>query len=439
MKRKRKMERKILEEYLEASLRLLDKDALSRNDITAIAAELGFSRSDLSKIDEAVEKLRERGEASLKNEYYDGAIQDLTTAAALSPFDGKLKSILAECYFRRGKEDHSGSDFSYARTWAEEAIRIDPSCRHAYQILHSLKRYRQRRKKRIIQLGIISSVIVILSILLLAILILSKTDSISASPPAEVVDSAAASVKPNENTGSRSMRKKISVSLSETVDPAYSLYSQSSIISTYKDAYSYELTAEIENGESVLTALMVKATAYDAQGKALFIVYKDVLTTNDPPIYPGDHIPFYILKYEKEDVPEVENIEISFQLAEGHAYTGPSIDFPEIPIEWEVRKPAGIDISLTERKSSIAKLNPPSHFLVLAVENTGSRPIDHLKIRIDRYNAQGSLLTSALHYLVISSGPQLRPGRRFPEFFADRLPRGTEKIASVSASVIEVQ
>ncbi len=439
MKRKRKKERKILDEYLEASLGLLDKDAISTDDIKEIAQELGFSGSDLSKINEAVEKLRERGEASLKNEYYDGAIQDLTTAAALRPFDGKLKSILAECYFRRGKEDRSGSDFSHARTWAEEAIRIDPSCRHAYQILHSLKRYRQRRKKRLMQLGVSSAVIMIAAVLFLVFLALRKTGSISTSPPAEVIDSVAPAGNTKENTSSRAMRRQIAVSLSETVDPAYALYSQSSILSAYKDAYSYELTAEIENGESVLTALMVKATAYDSKGKAVFIVYKDVLTTNDPPIYPGDHIPFYILKYEKESVPEVENIEISFQLTEGYAYTGPSIDFPEIPLEWEMEKPAGIDISLTQRESSIAKLNPPSHFLVLAVENTGIRPIDNLRIRIDRYSAEGSLLTSALHYLVISSGPQLRPGKRFPEFFADRLPKGIKKIDNVSVSVVETE
>ncbi len=199
------------------------------------------------------------------------------------------------------------------------------------------------------------------------------------------------------------------------------------------------MTAEIENKESVLTALMVKAAAYDSTGRAVFIVYKNLLAANNPPVYPGDYLPLYILKYDEKKAPDVDTIEISFQLAEGYKYLGPSLVFPEIETNWETAKPPGIDISLTRRESRIAELNPPSHFLVLAVKNTGTRPIDNLRIRIDHHDAKGEILTSALHYLVLSSGPRLRPGKQFPEFFADRLPQGTKSVASVSATVIEAQ
>ncbi|MFP4382595.1 MAG: tetratricopeptide repeat protein [Spirochaetia bacterium] len=440
MKRNRKKERQIFDEYLETSLELLNKKEISSDNIREIAEELGFSGEDLTRIEEAVEKLKKRGASYLQNGYYDGAIQDFTKAAALNPFDVEIKTSLAESYYRRGRDDKSPSDFANAESWAEDAIRIDPSSQPGYQVLHNIKRHREKRKKNIISAVAAAGAagIILLFFLLFFPILSSSVPERSPITPVQPVSSNEISIAGTQPRG-KIPKQQIPVRLSETVNDSYELFVQSSVLNEYNNSYSYELTGEIKNDTTVITALMIKATAYDSEGRALFIIYQNLLRSSEPSIFPGDILPVYLLKYEQgKKAPEVDTIVLSFQLTEGYAFSGPPLDYPEIPIAWEPNQPPGMDLRFTVRNSKIASLNPPSHFLVLGIENTGSLPIDNLRIKLEHRNKNGELIASSLHYCVVSTDPNLRPGTRFPKFFTGKLPKGTTEITSVSASVIEI-
>lgn len=440
MRRKRKKERQIFDEYLETSLELLNIEDISKDNIREIAEELGFSGEDLTRIEEAVEKLKKRGKSYLQNGYYDGAIQDFTKAAALSPFDVDIKNSLAESYYRRGRDDKSSSDFANAESWAEEAIRSDPSSKQGYQVLHNIKRHREKRKKQFITAAAAagSAGVLLLFFLLFFPMLRLAVPERQLKPPVQPVSTEITEAGRSE-PAEKAPKQQIPVRLSKTVNDNYDLFVQSSVLNEYNNSYSYELAGEITNDNTVITALMIKATGYDRDGRALFIIYQNLLSSSDPSIFPGDFLPVYILKYEQgQKAPEVDNIELSFQLTEGYAFSGPSLDFPEIPVTWEPSKPPGIDLRVTMRNSRIASLNPPSHFLVLGFENTGTRPIDNLRIKLEHRNKDGNLVASSLHYCIVSTDPNFRPGTRFPKFFTGKLPQGTEEIAGVTAAVIEV-
>jgi len=182
-------------------------------------------------------------------------------------------------------------------------------------------------------------------------------------------------------------------------------------LTSYGDSYSYRLHASIHNTGDELHRLRLRMDLLDASGAVVRTKAVDALSEHMPPLRPGDALPVSELIHESTAPPEIHSVRLAVEIVDREPAAADYGTAEPLPLGWETPQPAGLAIALTERENRLTNLfNERAHFLSLALQNTGERSVEQLRIRVTWYDAQGQPATSTEKIAVPSTGPALRAG-----------------------------
>ena len=434
----------ILQDYIARLLAMQDErqEWLGEHDLNAVARDLGLSDEDLARLDAVIEGHRQRGKNFGRHGAWDEAISEFRQAAVLDPFDVPLLYELAVAHASRWEDAKDPEDQADAERYARRCIELDPGHQPSYELLTTLKKplvptpaaSRQR-----LLISIAAAVVLIAALgVALAFFSLQNTFPPNASP----TSNPAPAPNPSPPTTDAPPASEVAIPVRLLADgQALRLDVQRSLLNRYDDAFSYTLHATLHNEADELHRLRLKMTLLDADGTALQTKYFDGLADHKPYLRPGDTAPVSELIYEKQPPPDLQNVELSVDIIERETAAANYGTPTPVPLTWEFTQPAHLDVAVFERESRISDgLREPLHFLTLAVRNNGTRPVQHLRLKVTWFDAEDNVLASELTYAVASSGPAMRAGETWVARAIGTLPADdTPLYARYAVSVAEAE
>ena len=438
----------ILHDYIARLLAMQDEreEWLGESDLKTVARDLGLSDEDLARLDAVTEGHRQRGKNFGRHGAWDEAISEFRQATVLDPFDVPLLYELAVAHASRWEEAEDLEDRTAAERYARRCIELDPNHQASYELLTALKKPMERPAKPANVRSALLFRIVAVALFGLAALFVFMTLRSPSLPENTTIIPEPAPAPPAPNPAPAPPDAQRPSEASIPVDlladgQALRLDVHRSRLNRYDDAFTYTLHATLHNETDELHRLRLKMTLLDADGTVLQTKYFDGLADHKPYLRPGDTTPVSELIHEKEPPPDLQNVELSVDLIERETaavdYGTPTL----LPLTWEFTQPAHLDVAIYERESRISEgLREPLHFLTMAVRNNGTRPVQHLRLKVTWFDAQDNVLTSELTYAVASSGPALRAGETWVIRAIGTLPEGqTPPYVRYAVSVAEAE
>lgn len=404
----------ILQDYIAHLLTIQDQrgDWLDEKDLQQAARDLGLSDAELAQVEASVEAHRQRAAHYLEHACWDEAIDEFRQAMALRPLDATLAHDLTLAYYQRWEISGQPDDRDAAMRYAQRTVQLDPQHTASYALIRTLKNPPARvteaalartplsPRKMFLGLALVLLVAVGISFLM--------NRSTTAEPDPVALPPAEAPAAPATGRFERDLPAQL---VADEHAAGLQFDARRSRLTSYGDSYSYRLYASIHNASDELHRLRLRMDLLDASGAVVRTKAVDALSEHMPPLRPGDALPVSELIHESTAPPEIHSVRLAVEIVDREPAAADYGTAEPLPLGWETPQPAGLAIALTERENRLTNLfNERAHFLSLALQNTGERSVEQLRIRVTWYDAQGQPATSTEKIAVPSTGPALRAG-----------------------------
>ena len=451
----------ILKNYIGRVLDLKNRKDITAEDLQNIALEVGITRADLEEIEKTMHNHLVRGRNYLLHKCRDDAIEEFENALALSPLNAGILYELAEAYYERGTAEKIKKDLEKAESLVKECIQYSPSHNEAYTLLQKInmpQNHTGRGSGRVrfpALITIITLTLFCCGFLAFYLLILPakqeppqparedisiETDSsVPESIPDKESPEAAVPVEkipdkespdssvpesisdkespeaavPAEKIPEQEGRRNLPVTLLKDDQTAHFTFAvRESVISPFKDSFSFLLKADIVPADIAINELSLRAALIDRSGVERYAEIKAILSNYQPAILPGNTLPADILMYYKEKEPGITGVKVSVSFIRQEPYTATDIHYPAKELIWLVPKPAGVALSAVERLNSLSGgFNVSYHRLTFEITNNSSRSLEVLKLRVDWQGKDGASFAAIDTYVTSTQDSTFLPGQ----------------------------
>ncbi len=419
----------IVEGYIEKLLamdRRRDR-GLAPGDLRQVARELGLGDAELARAEEAAEEHATRGRNFYEHGTFGDAIAEFRQALVLRPLDANLICELAWAHWRCFDDSGERDDRDTARELARRAVDLDPDCQSGYQLIRIMEK--SARDGRIPRIWIYAGVLVAgAAIIALVLWSRSSTETkasataVEASPPPPPSSGTAA---PLSTTVGKSRPTEAPAADRDEVDLPVKLVDdeerkgvvlevEKSRLRRYsgQSSFGYDLQGTLAISVHELRKLRVRIELVSPDGKVVEQKYVDLRAAYMPALRPGDRAPVRVLVFEKHTIGPVSEARVVVDIID-QAVAAPRYEPDrDIELEWEIPRPEHIDVIVRERDSQVRRGTANySHWVTLTVHNRGQRAVEHLRVKVSRFDSDGKEIASTLTYLASSAGPAIGPGQ----------------------------
>jgi hypothetical protein len=374
-----------------------------------VAVEMGLGTNEFEDLLRAAAENRQRGETLFGHARIEDAREAFRAAADLVPSDGDAVHGLARCHYSIGMRDQDRAALEQARGHAHQVLRLDPGHGGAAQLLNAI----ESALTMVTQTRSSSGGRTIAVVTAIALVVIGFTTGvvlfIAPSSDAKIEVGTSASFDPMYEVGDRQLLVDFDLG---PASGGLHLDVRESVLSVYSDSAWANVRGYLVNDtEDEFFEVTGQAHVHDGTGGVMGTRPVRFVESNGPALRPGDTAPFSALL---QVTPSATRWVIALDVAS----SGPSPDKydpePVITPRMEVRPGAGMALVVRERHLTYSanQFNERGGWLrgELRFENSGTRDIETLRVRIDGLGPSGEVIESATRYVVSTSDPRLGAG-----------------------------
>lgn len=364
---------RIIAQYIERIERLRQdrQGELSRQELHALAEEMGYTPAELQQAAEAAREHMARGKTLLQHRSHDEAIAELNAAVALAPLDAQPRSMLANAHAHAWQASRDSDHRKKALRLARESLELDPQDDVAAQVLEYVTRNASKKRRwipAVLGIGALGAVGI-----MAGMWFTMSPAPPGAPPPGQVIVEPIAQPLAAEVETVAEGAEDLDVSLNDA--EFFEGFNRRSQItsSTYVGGRAHGRLVLRNNGEAIeFVRARVLVETYDDRGNLLNNGYLEVLP-DEAPLRPGEvrTVPIELETSKKAH-------RIALEIREVESQPAPESYPPQLPVEllWSATKPTGVEPTFEVLR------DPESSLFAVAVENKGTRAMGSTQIEL---------------------------------------------------------
>ncbi|MFP4363078.1 MAG: tetratricopeptide repeat protein [Spirochaetia bacterium] len=410
-------EKEIIKRFVQEIIEQKNKKARipDKEELEAIAAEIGISDKDLNNIDTIVDQIIQRAQGYINHELWNYAIDELKDAAALRPGDKQIEKYLARSYLGKYRAKRKREDKEKAKKLIQAAIEKSPGDSQLYTWLGELEQKKFSLKKQLgpyLQPFLLKRIIFFLIIAIVA----GALTYFTLFPQ---IISPWASNNKNETSGTWEnsssgwdVPEQIDIPIVQNIeDEGLELEVRTNEISDFGDSFSYTLTAVIFPIDQEIHELELELALIGENEQILYSRRFDARASYQASVRPGEALPFNQLVYQDTQVPDIQECRLTFVTMEAYPASDEYPDSKSIQLSTSTSQSALQQLSVLERENTVQGLGNETVYntIVFTVINSGSTPISRLQLEIDWLDGSGNIITTEQSWVVTASSPVMMP------------------------------
>lgn len=401
-----------LERFIERILQIQDsqkQQKLSQKELKDIAFEMGLNELDWRKIEETTNNHLIRAKGYMTYQNWEDAMKELDQAYPLNPQNTDLLYNMAYCYKMQWLNSGKELDKKQAEKYARQCLNFMPSHKDAVKLISSFKIKEIKEIKKSKAKYIILVLIILLGLLFLFLTLYQTSDmgiNKEELKPAETVE-----IVKDDNNIEKSSNDIPVKWIKNKKAKGLDFRIENSDFSNYKKSYSYKASANIYLKKIELNELKLKIDLVANNNNIVQTKIKEVWSKYKSTLRNGDIIPFDVLIYVKEKMPQFKEVRITPYLVKKQFSEAKYEKSPKKEFKWLIKKPINYNVEIRERLSSFSGSGRIYHKLVLEFKNTGNTTVKKLKINLKWLDKNNKMLDNKSVYITISSQPQIQRGQ----------------------------
>ncbi|MCB9679049.1 MAG: hypothetical protein H6737_28365 [Alphaproteobacteria bacterium] len=393
-----------LQAWIDAVDRLDAKSLPSRDEMRAVARDVGLDDGILERAADRAEELRVQGQRFLDSDLPAEAVGVLTQARTLEPWSLEILELLGRAHLALWRASGDAAARSAAEGVARTLIDAAADSPAGYAILKGLQ---QQRRSALLPAILGGAALLGVVLGAGALWASSRTTAVEAGP---VVAPAPATVHVGD-LDVRVVRGPLPDGMEVEVTAAAVTPTPGG------EGWIVNVAAILRNGApQVVSGAVATVKALDAEGRIVASSDLELVASHDPALYQGDRADEETYLRGTRQLGQPTAIELEIARLDAQAGTR-SVGEP-VPVEWKVEKPASVDVVVTRREGGECgdSLGAVHCGGVFVVENTGSVPIEILKVDVDFGGGK-----SGETYAIASRNRAVAPGEHTPFRVAKRI------------------
>jgi hypothetical protein len=394
------------------------EDAMSAEELRAIARDIGLSDEDLAAAERESVDHAQRGRQFLQHDRLNDGIDALQKSLALAPAEITVRLDLARALRDRYRASHNPQDRTQAAAHARRCIEQDPACQPAYPLLNELDAPPPSSNKAIpLVLFAVFGAVSVLGLAALAALFFAVERSPAPGPIPQPADPevvarepvVATPLKPaSPSADAITIPMEIKLPQGATLD-AQLLGSRHDYYDFSKTGYyKFNLALKNTSSDKQISAIDGTLTLLDASGKHMLADSHAPLSESmGTALLPGDTLSLSRTKELKQTparaVFEIKTVKTTL--------APPDMRFEAAPMTWDTRSAFEQRLTINERSSGFKRYNTndKGYFtLLIEARLSGDTPIEQIKWRLETFDAAGKLLAQTnLYFPGIGDGALL--------------------------------
>ncbi len=404
-----------LQRWIDALDRLPDDQPPSREAMVAVATDIGLDPDVLEQAEAEAHDLGVQGRRFSEEGLHDDAVRTLDAALALQPWSNELRADLGRALLARHQHRPTPADAERVERVARLLIRADPEADVGYALLKGLSVPSSAPPSArgvswpVATAGMLGGAVVLAG---LGVFVL---DAVRGVPnPPDVSDESTPAVAVDVPNTRQIGDLDVAIHRVELPDALKLEVTNVDLVPTSGGAgWIASVGVVATNTEApeplVLSELVLSIEAVDAEGRHLAASDMALVEDSAPAIYPGDRVgaDAYVRSTRATGTPTLLHVRIErVKTSPGSREPG-----PEVELEWPDGVPASVGVRLRAREAGTCG-GSLIRFCkgVYVVENTGTVPLDTLRVRA-HFGTSGA---SDWTYAISGDGRALDPGERTP-------------------------
>ncbi|MCA9490466.1 MAG: hypothetical protein KC621_11100 [Myxococcales bacterium] len=391
-----------LQAWIEAVDRLDTHHLPSRDEMRAVARDVGLDEAVLERAEARAEELGVRGRRFLDNGLAAEAVTALTEARALEPWSLELLEWLGRAQLALFRTSGDGAARAAAERIARTLIEANAHDQAGYAILAELQRSR-RRWLPILAAGLVAT---------LGLVVLGAWWGLSAPTIAPVIDDTPAVHAVHVGDLDVEVVRGPLVAGMEVEVTSASVTSTSG-----GEGWIAHAGVVLRDGApQVVSRVIAVVKALDADGHTIGSSDLELVASHHPALYQGDRTDgeVYVRGTTQAGTPAKLVVEVT----RVDAQPGTREAGAPVQVRWDVPQPSSVDVAITARDGGACtpSLGAAHCGGVFVAENTGTVPIDLLELRVEFGGGEHGRT-----YAISARDRAVGPGERTPFRVATRI------------------
>ncbi|MEM9807623.1 MAG: hypothetical protein AAF959_20355 [Cyanobacteria bacterium P01_D01_bin.56] len=444
---------RIIEAYIQRLLAW--EKPLNKGTLAAISKEVGITPAEMHAIKRQAMAHFARGRNYIQFGCINDAIDELTQAMAIDPLNLDLLHTLANAYNQRYNRENDDADRQKALLVAKRCVELKPNDKEALVLISFLEHTPDKTQQKTWQwtqqkIAVAAGGFTVVSLGLLGVSrlpVFSTPEPLGPAPGTVIPGSVIYESNESADAASTEVPPRSNADLLSDVDipvifdyPGIVLEARVSRLGDYEDGVYYQLHGVFVNAsDQEIRKLNLTAEFLDGKGVAIATNDQAAIGPKDASIRPGDTHAFSLIQKVTSDLTTVNlNLASLEQIPARITYVPPT----PINYSWDSLQPDSINFELASRteyfsgrsnqsnssasagttNSSAPENNPVPPQASTAnnfnaewvIVNTGSYPLQELKLQTDFYNGNNRHLQIEEVLAISKNDAPLLPGEIRP-------------------------
>ena len=390
---------------------------LNADSLRALAEKYGLDAGAYEKLVREAEEHRARGLLFFEHENWDDAISELDQAYVILPHDAELGFVLGRAYVRQYREGKVDADRDHAEKSFRQCLKRDPTHEGAVRELTELEKLADEIAGSSVRY---KPALIAVAVVLVAggtWFLLPLDQNTNKSPEEEI--SIPKEVPPQTKTVDPAKTGQVVLPVEfalADIGGGFSFDARSSVLTRYDGKYGYELLGTILTGPVTISEMRAKVELLGDEEKVFAEHEFDILPSHRSAAVAGDSIPFRVLIFKEESVPDIVEARLTLKLFNHSPFAGEAEPGKLLELSRGiVDLPPDYGFTLRERnalrsKGALGDDGMALLKLILTLENTGKRQIEFMRFAASVTGGDGEAIPLGHNSISKHFSNQIKPG-----------------------------
>ena len=357
-----------------------------------IARELGLSDADLAAVARVANDTLARARGYVAHGRFADAIGEFETACALQPHNVEARYGLAAALGARFADGGDSADLGRAQMLAKECLQIEPLHQPSFALLNALEKPQRRTSGVVVAAAVLFGVVGVVGVVAVVAAVGKPSLVEVRPPPAAVAVPIMAAPTPGQEAGEAAQAELPVELVLDEHSRGLRLETRGAQLARYPTSAFFELRALIHNErDAEVREVEVRIDIVDKNGAVVATATAGSPAGHEAALRKGDAAPLDALLATP---PTATAALLTVQrVVQEPVSSWPAA--PEIELHWGVPRPAGVNVGVSQRSSSIrpALFGLGPYFnATWAFQNRATTPLSTLKVELRAFDAAGQRL-----------------------------------------------